>query len=55
MINTISTNVTSTVPINPNEKKVRYKTDCYTLHMSLLVIILLFIHYRYYLLSLCKS
>ena len=46
---------TSTVPINSNEKKLRHKTDCYTLHMFLLVIILLFIHNRYYLLSLYKS
>ena len=37
MTNTIAT---STVSINSDGKKVRYKTDCYILHTVLLVIIL---------------
>ena len=41
--NTISSNVTSTVSINSDEKKVRYKINCYILHMLLLATILLFI------------
>ena len=41
--NTISTNIASTVSINFDDKKVRYKMDCYILHTVLLVIILLFI------------
>ena len=40
--NTISTNAMSTVAINSDNKKVRHKTDCYILHMFLLVILLLF-------------
>ena len=43
MTNTISTNVTSNVSTNSDDKKVRYKIDCYILHTFLLVIILLFI------------
>ena len=43
MTNIISTNVASTVSINSDDKKVRYKTDCYILHTVLLGIILLFI------------
>ena len=44
MTNTISTNdVTSTVSINIDDKKVRYKMDCYTCHKFLLVIKILFI------------
>ena len=42
MTNTISTIVTSTVPIH-FDKKVRYSIDCYILHTVLLVIVLLFI------------
>ena len=42
MRNTILANVTSTVPINTDNKKVKYKIDGYILHMALLVIILLF-------------
>ena len=38
-----STNITSTVSINSDDKKVRYKIDCYILHTTLLVIILLLI------------
>ena len=41
--NTISTNVISTVSICSDDKKVRYKMDCYILHTLLLVIIFLFI------------
>ena len=41
--NTISTNVTSTLSINFDDKKVRYKMNCYILHTFFLVIILLFI------------
>ena len=41
--NTISTIVKSTVLINSDYKKVRYKMDCYVLHWFLLVTILLFI------------
>ena len=40
--NTISTNVTSTMSISSDDKKVRYKMDCYILHTFLLVTILLF-------------
>ena len=39
----VSTNVTSNVSINSDDKKIRYKMDCYILHMFLLVTILLFI------------
>ena len=35
--NTISKNVTSPVSINFNDKKVRYKMDCYIFHTFLLV------------------
>ena len=38
-----STNVTSTVLINSDDKKVIYKMDCFILHTILLVIILLLI------------
>ena len=38
-----STNIMSTVSINSDDKKVRYKIDCYILHTTLLVIILLLI------------
>ena len=34
--NTISTNVPSNVLINPDDKKVRCKTDCYILYAVLL-------------------
>ena len=54
MTNTTSKNVTSTVPIKPYDKNVRYKMDCY-----------IFAHSFsgdhidttncYYLLSLCKT
>ena len=40
---TVSTNVTSTVPINSYDKQVRYKINCYILYTFFLVIILLFI------------
>ena len=43
LTNTTSTNVMSTVPINSNDKKVRFKMDCYILQNFLLVIISLFI------------
>ena len=43
MTNTMSTNVTNTVPINCNNKKVRHKMDGYILPNFLLVIILLII------------
>ena len=42
VINTISTNVTSTVSITYVAEKVRYKMDCSILHKFPLVIILLF-------------
>ena len=51
MTNTISANVTSTVPINFDDKKVKYKMDCYILNMFSLVTMLLFIIaniYHYY-------
>ena len=41
MTNTTSANVASTVSINSDDKKVRYKTDCYILLTILLVIILI--------------
>ena len=41
--NTIPTNVTSTVSINSDHKKVRNKMDCYILHTFLLATVLLFI------------
>ena len=37
----VLTIVTSTVSINSEDRKVRYKRDCYILHTILLVIILL--------------
>ena len=40
--NNVSTNVTSAVSLNYDDKKVRYKMDCYILHTFLLVIILIF-------------
>ena len=43
MTNTMSTNVTSTVAITSDDKKVKYKIDCYILYKVLLVIILLII------------
>ena len=36
-------NVTSTASINSDDKKVRYKMDCYILHTVFLLVILLFI------------
>ena len=42
--NIISTNVTSTVSTNSDNKKVKYRMDCYALHTVLLLIILLFIN-----------
>ena len=39
----ISTNVTSSVPINSDDKKVRHKIYSYILHTFLLVIKLIFI------------
>ena len=39
----ISANVTITMLKNSDDKKVRYKIDCYILHTVLLVIMLLFI------------
>ena len=41
--NTMQTNIASTASINYNDKKVRYKIDCYILYTVLLVIILLLI------------
>ena len=41
--NTISANATSTVPLNSDNKKVRYAINCYVLYTFLLVTILLFI------------
>ena len=38
---TVSKNVTITVPKNSDGKKVRYKMDCYHLHMCLTATILL--------------
>ena len=35
--NTISKNTTNTVSINSDDEKVRYKMDCFILHMTLLV------------------
>ena len=60
--NTISKNVTVTVPINSDDKKVRYKMDYYIFHTFLIVVIYITInitnnitiHHRYYLLSLRK-
>ena len=43
MTNTTAANVTSTMLINSDCKKIRYKTDCYILHTVLLVTILLLI------------
>ena len=40
--NTKAKNVICTVSINSDDKKVRYKMDCYILHTVLLAIILLF-------------
>ena len=40
--NTISTNVTSTVSIYSDDKKVRHKMDCYILHIFLFVTMLVF-------------
>ena len=40
--NAISTSVTSTGSINYDDKKVRYKMECYILYTVLLMIILLF-------------
>ena len=40
--NKISKNITGTVSINSDEKKVRYIMDCYILNKILLVTILLF-------------
>ena len=41
--NTVVTNVTRTMPVNSDDKKVRYKIYCCVLHTFLLVIVLLFI------------
>ena len=44
IVSTKTTNtVTTNMSINSNDKKVRYKVDCYILHTVLLVIILLLI------------
>ena len=43
MTNTISINVMSTVSKNSDDKKVRYKIDCYILHTVLLVTTWLYI------------
>ena len=43
MANAISTNIRCVVSINPDDKKVRYKMDCYILITVLLVVVLLFI------------
>ena len=39
----VLTNFTSTASKNSDDKKIRYKMDCYILHTFLLAIILLFI------------
>ena len=41
--NTVLTNVTRTMPVNSDDKKVIYKIYCCVLHTFLLVIVLLFI------------
>ena len=38
MTNTLSTDMTSTVSVNSDGEKVRYKMDCHVLHMVLIVI-----------------
>ena len=40
--NSVSTNVTRTKSINCDDKKIRYRMDCYILHTYLLVTIILF-------------
>ena len=40
---TISINVTRSVPINFDDKKIKYKMDCYILHTFLLKMISLFL------------
>ena len=42
-ISIITKNITSTVSIDLNDKKVRYKMVCHTLHTLLILITLLFI------------
>ena len=37
MIKTMSTNVTSTVSINSDDKKLRYKRNCYILNTVLII------------------
>ena len=49
----VSTNITGTTLVNSNDKKVRYKIDCYILRSFISDHIT--IHNRYYLLSLCKT
>ena len=43
MTNTIATNVTSTMLTNSDDKKVKYKVNCYIIHTALFVIIVLLI------------
>ena len=43
MTNTIATHVTSAMLTNSDDKKIRYKIDCYILHTFLLKIMLLLI------------
>ena len=43
MANNVSTNASSTVSTNSDDKKVRHKLGCYIFHTVLLVIILIFI------------
>ena len=43
VMSNVAINVTSSVSVNFQNKKVRYKMNCYILHMILLVVILLFL------------
>ena len=46
--NTLSTNVMSTVSINSDDKKSRFKMDCYILHSFLLLLFITAIICYYY-------
>ena len=43
VISSVPANVTSNVSINSDNKKIRYKMNCYNLQMFMLVVILLFL------------
>ena len=45
----------SIVPISYDDKKAKYKMDCYILHTFKIISDIITIHYRYYLLSLRKK